>query len=161
MKTLIEEWAGIWGVPPEALADLADRVTLAAEPDATVMKSESESYVQSLVRLAAPAAGMVLWRNNCGALPNPDTDRPIRFGLANDSKQLNETIKSGDLIGWQSELITPDMIGSVFARFVSIECKEVGWSGVSDDREKAQARWAAMVNAAGGRAGFSVGGIPF
>lgn len=161
MKTLIEDWAGIWGVPPEALADLADRVTMAAAPDSAVMKSDSEGYVQSMVRLSAPTAGLVLWRNNCGALPNPDTGRPIRFGLANDTKQLNETIKSGDLIGWRSELITSDMVGKTFARFVSIECKEAAWVSPSNDRERAQVRWANLVNAAGGLAGFSTGGIPF
>lgn len=169
MNTILEEWAGIWGVPPEALEDLAARVTIGAAPSPdTAVTAESEAYTQSLVRLAAPGAGLVLWRNNVGALPNPDTGRPVRFGLANDTKQLNESIKSGDLIGWKTEVITPEMVGQTFARFISIECKEIGWQfgQVPPDskqglREHAQRRWAEMVNAAGGLASFSTGGIPF
>ena len=90
--------------------------------------------------------------------------RPVRYGLANDSKALNETIKSADLIGWRSRLIMPGDVppeGLRVAVFVSIECKEAGWEyNPNDEHEKAQKRWADMVNAAGGVACFSTGGLP-
>lgn len=161
MNTLLEDWAELWGIPQEALDDLADRSVHACSPDnLATMKSSAESYVQSMVRLAAPVAGYVLWRNNVGALMDK-TGRPVRYGLANDSKQLNESIKSADLIGWQPVTISADMVGQRIARFVSIECKEAGWEyNPNDEHEKAQKRWADMVTAAGGVACFSTGGLP-
>lgn len=158
--TPLDDWALLWGIPPEALEDLANRVTMAAQPPIVPADPRSEAYTQSLARMAAPAAGMVLWRNNVGALRD-DNGRPVRYGLANDSKSLNETIKSADLIGWRSERITVDMVGTVVARFVSIECKHSGWPGFNpkDPHEAAQKRWADLVTAAGGYARFSVGGV--
>lgn len=161
MTNLLQDWAELWGIPQEALDDLADRSVVACSPDNLVPGgSTAESYVQSIVRLAAPIAGYTLWRNNNGALRDK-SGRLVRFGLANDSKQLNETIKSADLIGWQPVMITADMIGQRIARFVSIECKEAGWEyNPNDEHEKAQKRWADMVTAAGGVACFSTGGLP-
>lgn len=167
MNNLMQDWALTWGIPQEALDDLAERSTIACAPaDGLAMTSRSEAYTQSMVRLAAPAMGITTWRNNVGAAKT-DTGSFIRFGLANDSKQLNESIKSGDLIGWQTIVIGPEHVGQRFARFVSIECKEVGWEfgraarGTEQgDREWAQHRWAEMVRAAGGVAFFSTGGLP-
>lgn len=167
MNNMLQDWAELWGIPQEALDDLTDRSVYACAPsDGAALKSHAESYVQSMVRLNAPAAGIVLWRNNVGA-GKTESGSFVRYGLANDSKQLNETIKSGDLIGWQTVLIGPEHVGQRFARFVSIECKEVGWefgrAGPNTEqgkREKAQQRWVQMVVAAGGVACFSVGGLP-
>lgn len=158
--TPLDDWALLWGIPPEALEDLAHRVTVTAVPEIRKPDARSEAYTQSLVRLAAPGAGMVLWRNNVGVLTD-QTGRPVRYGLANDSKSLNETIKSADLIGWRSERVTVDMVGTVIARFVSIECKHADWPGFNpkDPHEAAQKRWADLVTAAGGYARFSVGGV--
>lgn len=161
MNNMLQDWAELWGIPQEALDDLADRSVVACAPsDGAALKSHAESYVQSMVRLNAPTAGIVLWRNNVGALADK-SGRIVRYGLANDSKQLNETIKSGDLIGWQTVLIGPEHVGQRFARFVSIECKEVGWEyNPNDPHQVAQKRWADMVTAAGGVACFSTGGLP-
>lgn len=117
-------------------------------------KSASESRVQSLVRLEATYRKVPtqLFRNNVGAMKDA-RGVPVRFGLANDSKLLNAELKSGDLIGWESVLITPDMVGQTFARFLSVECKAQEWSSnPADPHEAAQRRWAALVIAAGGRA---------
>jgi hypothetical protein len=114
-----------------------------------------ESYTQSAVRLAATARGETLWRNNVGVLPNK-AGVPVRFGLANDSKVLNEKLKSSDLIGWQSRVITPEMVGRTIAVFVSYECKRPGWSYCGDPRERAQKRWLDLVRDAGGVAEFRV-----
>lgn len=120
----------------------------------------SEAYVQSLVRLEAPAKGVRLWRNNVGVLLDAN-GRPVRYGLANDSATLNRELKSGDLIGWRPVLITPDMVGRVIAQFVSRECKPADWrpalSGDRWEHEEAQRRWAKLINDAGGDACFATG----
>ena len=113
----------------------------------------SEDAVQAKIRLLAPYHGFTLYRNNVGAL----LDRrgvPVRYGLANESKEENEKVKSGDLIGWQTIIITPDMVGMKIARFVSREIKEEGWSYTGTPREQAQLKWANIVNDAGGDACF-------
>ena len=48
----------------------------------------SEAAVSNDVRLVAARAGTRLWRNNVGVLEDK-TGRPVRSGLANDSKALN------------------------------------------------------------------------
>lgn len=114
-----------------------------------------EGNVQVRVRLAFSKKGNVkLWRNNSGAFKD-GTGRVVRYGLGNESKAINEVIKSGDLIGWEEVTITPDMIGQKIARFVSIECKRQDWKpNENDERERAQHRWADLVNEAGGDARF-------
>lgn len=114
--------------------------------------SASESNIQARTRLAAVAKKWRLWRNNRGAA-RTDTGTFIRFGLANDSKALGDTLKSGDLIGWRPVVITPDMVGKVLAQFVSVEIKTV--DGRTDRaRLEAQQRWADLVNNDGGYAVF-------
>lgn len=109
---------------------------------------KSEEAVQAEVRLSAVKRGVQLWRNNVGVLVDA-TGRPVRYGLANDSKALNSKIKSGDLIGWRPVFITPEMVGKVLAQFVSIECK----SQKKHARiEKAQTAWAELVRKNGGLA---------
>jgi hypothetical protein len=108
------------------------------------------------VRLAAVAKRWRLWRNNRGAVKVDD--RFIRYGLANDSKQLGDTLKSGDLIGWRPVVITPDMVGKMLAQFVSVECKRENWTppplDTTDQDAAAQYRWATLVNSEGGYAVF-------
>lgn len=158
-KTLTE-WAEIWGLSPEALEDLHERTLQVFPPPVVTKRDGSEAYTSSLVRLAAPSAGYWLTRNNVGVLTDK-TGRPVRYGLANESKALNESIKSADLIGWRSVVITPEMVGQRVAIFTSVECKKADWRpGEDPEREAAQSRWAAMVMAAGGEACFSTGGLP-
>lgn len=88
---------------------------------------------------------------------NPN-GQPIRFGLGNDAKALNAVLKSGDLVGYESITITPDMVGQKIARFLSVECKAPGWKfSANDAREVAQKNWADMINREGGRAIFATG----
>jgi len=109
---------------------------------------KSEETVQVEVRLSAVKYEIQLFRNNVGVLVDT-VGRPVRYGLANESKALNEKIKSGDLIGWRPVFVTPDMVGKVIAQFVSIECK----SQKKHARiEKAQMRWAELVQKSGGLA---------
>jgi hypothetical protein len=147
----LRQWALRHHVSLEALADLSR--LLGVNPLPTVDATASEGNVQARVRLAAPAADMMLWRNNVGVLRD-DRGVPVRYGLANDTTKLNDRIKSGDLIGWRRLAITPFMVGSTVAQFVSLECKHAAWSYRGDAREEAQQRWAALVAADGGYARF-------
>ncbi len=117
----------------------------------------SESNVQANVRLRAAQMNKRLFRNNVGVLQDI-TGRPVRYGLANESKALNEVLKSGDLIGWEPVVITPDMVGKTIARFLSVETKPEGWKPSScSEHDRAQQAWAALVNREGGRAIFATG----
>lgn len=117
--------------------------------------SESESRVQSLVRLAAANQGHKLLRNNSGAATDA-TGRVIRYGLGHDSAALNKVYKSPDLIGWTRVTITPDMVGKTLAVFTAVECKGGDFKGAPrNDRERAQAAFLQDVSNAGGLACFA------
>ena len=155
----LADWAARNCISPHALAELTALMQL-PPPDIAPADGTLEAGVQARVRLDGRHAGFTLWRNNVGALRD-ERGVPVRYGLANDSKSLNETIKSGDLIGWRSVLITPEHVGSTIAQFVSIECKRPDWApSATDPRETAQRRWANLVVASGGVGCFSTGGLP-
>lgn len=153
----IEQWARDHDIPDVVVDDLIDRLaSVTGLPDA-MGDGRSESYTQSRVRLAAPAAGYTLWRNNSGALKD-ERGRLVRYGLANDSAALNKVLKSSDLIGWRSVIVTPEMVGKRVAIFAARECKKEGWHLTpGDERAQAQLRFIEMVVAAGGDAKFTTG----
>lgn len=152
------DWAARWGVGPAALADLVGVDTSQPAQD---VPGGSEAAVQARVRVAASRAGLRLWRNNVGAFQDPGSGAMIRFGLANDSAQVNKTLKSADLIGIRPVLIAPAHVGRVIGQFVSLECKHAAWRWGNTERERAQAAWAALVIRLGGEASFitSEGGL--
>lgn len=156
--TPLYQWAARNRISHEALRDL--QVTMGLHtPDVPVplaAAGRSEAWVQSMVRLEASEKGVKLFRNNVGALKDT-TGRVVRFGLANDSKELNEVIKSGDLIGWRSHMVVPADVGRLVAIFVSREIKEPGWQYTGTPHEVAQAAWMGMINSAGGDACFANG----
>lgn len=154
---LLSFWALRWGLPPAALVDLMQTLgALAPATDAANDASpRSESAVQSLVRLEAARKGLLLWRNNVGAgtlLADNGTESFIRFGLANDSKQVNAVLKSADLIGIRPITVTQQHVGLVIGQFVSREIKAGTWKWSGSPREVAQANWAALVASLGGDA---------
>jgi hypothetical protein len=119
----------------------------------------NEATVQAHVRLLAAREGWRLWRNNVGVLFD-SRGVPVRYGLANDSAAVNKLVKSGDLIGLRSVVITPDMVGKVIAQFVSLECKSQEWQfSPGDNRDRAQKAWADLVNESGGYAKFTQGDL--
>lgn len=148
----LEEWATRWNVPPQAFAELAACSIVEPDPDALV-GGKSEAYVQSTVRLEAAHANppCYLWRNNVGA-GKMSTGSFIRWGLANDSKRLNECLKSGDLIGIRPVIITSAMVGLQFGQFLSRECKREDWKYSGSREENAQLAWSVLVNSLGGDA---------
>ena len=93
-------------------------------------EKRTEANVMNDCMIALSAAGCLVWRNNCGVLPDK-TGRPIRYGVGNPG--------GADLIG-----IAPD------GRFLGVECKTA--MGQPTD---AQLRFIAAVQRAGGRAGIA------
>lgn len=150
---IFDTWARAWNVSPLALADLRARYVTACEQELDRDNPiNSEARVSSEIRLAAPRNNILLFRNNVGALQDK-TGRSVRFGLANDSKQLNERIKSADLIGIRRVRITQQMVGQDIGQFASVEAKWRGWQEGEDKvREAAQKEWATLVHSWGGYA---------
>jgi hypothetical protein len=148
----LTDWAERWGLPPQALVELAGIPAITPVAPSRD-KVHSEAAVQALVRLEAARKGIHLWRNNRGAFQD-ETGRVVRYGLANDSKQLDEVLKSSDLVGIEKVLIGPQHVGHIIGRMVSAECKPIGWKYTGTPREVAQLRWISLINANGGRAMF-------
>ena len=109
----------------------------------------SETDVQNAIRIRASQLGWRLWRSNVGVLPDRN-GRPVRFGLANDSKAQHEQFASADLIGIAPVLIGPEHVGRVLGLFVSVEAK----AGAAEVRRApaAQGRWRDLVTSMGGKA---------
>jgi hypothetical protein len=147
------EWAKRWGIPDEAVYDYYQEVTLFADYTPTE-HADSEAGVSKRARLQAAQGGDILWRNNVGAFIDPNTNRQVRYGLANESKRINERVKSSDLIGIRQVRITQDMVGQIIGQFQAIETKRPDWVWKGTDREKAQLRFHEIVMAHGGHARF-------
>jgi len=159
--TVLDEWARTWRVPPEALQDLRQRMGVASRSVEPAVEPEgkpgSEVRQQSLIRLDANTYNVWLTRNNVGALMD-ERGVPVRYGLANESKEQNKVVKSADLIGMWPILIGPQHMGKVLGQFVSIECKHEGWTfNPKDKHEVAQLNWCEFVLSKGGFAAFATG----
>ena len=157
MTPEINQWALRHGVTYQALLELQQ---LFGMPGGHIVDSrtegKSEAAVQSVVRLEGARKGVRLWRNNVGALKD-ERGVPVRYGLANDSKQLNEVLKSSDLIGIRPRRIVQSDVGGIIGQFVCRECKEPGWHYTGTDREVAQLNWLTLITASGGDASFACG----
>jgi len=118
-----------------------------------------EAKASQAVRLRAAAWGIRLFRNNSGVLMNQDTGRPVRFGLANESKKLNKKFKSGDYIGITPLVITPEMVGKTIGIFTNIEAKAEGFKERENyhpnSREFAQNNFNKLIEKLGGLSGFA------
>lgn len=137
------EWAIKWGIPIEAIADYRQQVGI--DMPAAGSTDGSEAGTLKRVRLEAAQQGILLWRNNVG-VARDETDRVIRYGLANDSAALNKRVKSSDLIG-----IKPG------GQFIAREVKRPGWKYTGSATEAAQLRFIELVLANGGDAQFTTG----
>ena len=104
--------------------------------------ANAETDLQQRIRLALGTRhDLRLYRNQCGALPDPRTGRLVTFGLARGS---------ADLIGWRTVTVTPDMVGQRIAVFTSIEVKTP-----TGRLTPAQQAWLGVVRGAGGIAGVA------
>lgn len=154
--TNLYAWAKRHNIRHAALHELMTEFGITASGTSEL----SESAVQTNIRLEASRLGIKLWRNNVGAgkvLADNGTESFIRWGLANESKQMNKLVKSGDLIGIRPVTITQAHVGTVIGQFVSREAKHGAWSYSGTDREVAQLAWISLVNAMGGDAAFANG----
>jgi hypothetical protein len=116
----------------------------------------TESQVQALARVEASEAGCRIWRNNVGVAVD-HAGRPVRYGLANESAQINRVLKSSDLIGIKPLLILPEHVGSTLGIFLARECKGSEWRYMHTAREQAQKKFIDLVNSLGGDAAFLTG----
>ena len=154
----LNQWAIKWGISYAAVEDLRREmgtIDTDIKPDDDGL-GKSESYTQSIVRLEASRKKSVLWRNNLGAVLTDD-GRFLRYGLCNDSKKMNEKIKSSDLIGIRSIRITPNHVGCIMGQFLAREMKPEKWTYSGTAREKAQLKFLQIILSKGGDAGFATG----
>lgn len=114
-----------------------------------------EHDIQRLIQLEASARGARLWRNNVGATYTSD-GRFLRFGLANESEQMNKIIKSSDLIGIKPIIITQEMVGKKIGQFICREVKKEDWKfNGKNERDIAQWNWIELIKNLGGDAEFT------
>lgn len=146
------EWAKRHNVSSQAIQEL-QQIFGMYPTDSSGM---SEAAIQQRVRLEASKRGEVLWRNNVGVLTN-EAGIPVRYGLCNESKAMNEKVKSSDLIGIRPVLIQPSHVGLIIGQFIARETKKGGWVYKGTDREIAQLKFMQIVNSMGGDAQFTTG----
>lgn len=150
-------WARTWGVPDAAIHELIQLMGVnAGTPTDPVNAGHNESWVGSNLRLSVAKSGGLLWRNNVGAMQD-DSGRVVRYGLANESRKMNQQIKSSDYIGIIPTTILPNHVGLVVGQFVAYETKKPGWRWTGTDREKAQMKFLELVTSKGGHATFYTG----
>lgn len=152
----LAQWGIKWGVPIEAVQDLRREFGLVNTDSFPSNNTESETAVQTRIRLEASKKGCRLWRNNVGAFdarfpPSPGT----RWGLCNETKAMNENIKSSDLIGVRPLLITQNHVGGIVGQFIAREVKAANWSYSGTQREEAQLNFLNLVASMGGDAAFA------
>ncbi len=150
---ILSLWAKRWNIPPEALQDLR-QVFGMVSTEPSPQAGESEAAIQTRVRLEASRKGGRLWRNNVGAAVMEDGSF-LRYGVANDSKEMNKVIKSSDLIGIRPVVITPDLVGATIGQFVAREMKAGGWKYRATAREVAQLKFLELIISLGGDAAFA------
>lgn len=113
-----------------------------------------ESAVQTHTRLELARAGALVWRNNVGACEDK-TGRIIRYGLCNESAQMNRALKSSDLIGVVPVRIEQHHVGRTLGVILAAECKHSDWHLTPGDaRAQAQLRFIELVRSVGGIGGF-------
>ena len=100
----------------------------------------SEQRIQQEIRLAISHGDTKVFRNNTGTLRDQN-GRPVQFGLCKGS---------ADLIGWRTVTVTPEMVGTQVAVFLSIEVKTP-----TGRLRPEQQQWLDAVQAAGGIAGVA------
>lgn len=153
MNPQISNWAIRHGVSHVALAELTTLFLSPVTCPTSSMVGKNEATVSNNVRLEASRVGARLWRCNTGAYQD-QSGRMVRYGLCNESKQMNEVIKCSDLIGIKPILVTQEHLGSTIGQFVARECKAGDWKYKGNKHELAQLRFLELVIALGGDACF-------
>jgi len=154
--TDLSSWGKRWNIPPAAIFELAQIMGTAAPHSPQQSGAVTEAGVSQRIRLAYAERGAALWRNNVGAFAD-ETGRWIRYGLANESKQMNKLVKSSDLIGVMPVTITLQHVGQIIGQFIAIETKAPDWVFMGTPREWAQHKFHQIVISKGGLGRFSTG----
>lgn len=155
----LNDWALQWAIPAAAMLDLRARMGqdgTAPYVAPTGIKPHTEAFSTSQIRLEAAPKRVRLWRNLVGA-GYMDDGSFVRFGLANESDQMNKLLKSSDLIGIDGRPIEQREVGLPRGRFVAREMKAPGWVYTATEREVAQRAFGLLVTALGGDFAFATG----
>lgn len=110
----------------------------------------TESELQALILRAAGGLPHVrVFRNQVGEGYVGKALRDAEGVFLRDARHVRMGLfpGSGDLIGWRTLRVTPDMVGTSIAQFLSIEVKTPTGKVRPD-----QSNWLAQVNQAGGHA---------
>lgn len=158
----LKQWQDNNCISAQAMAELSVLLGLSLPGEGLIIVSDStsksETAVQTECRMAASTQGNRLWRNNVGVAQRIDKNTgktiPVRYGLCNESKQMNKRIKSSDLIGIKRVLITQNMVGTTIGQFWAPEIKKGDWVYTGTKRELAQLKFHQIVNDLGGCAKF-------
>lgn len=150
------DWANKWGVPTEAVQDYYAELGADDQTPAPPSHVRSEADVSKLVQLEASAKSCRLWRNNVGA-GKLENGSFVRWGLCNESEQMNRVVKSSDLIGIRPIQIQQHHIGTVIGQFMAREVKAPNWKYSGKGREAAQLAFIELVASLGGDAAFANG----
>lgn len=151
----LEQWIERWNIPPIAFLELQEMFGIRLTNTTPTTSIQSEAHMQNIIRKEASDKGCRLWRNNVGATTT-NTGSYIRFGLANDSPEMNSIIKSSDLIGIRPVVITEDLVGKKIGQFLCREVKKPGWKfDAREKRDTAQLRWIQLIQSLGGDASFA------
>lgn len=139
-------WAIRHGVSAQALDEL--RAEIYGESVFPDKRVESEAGASAALRLEAAGKHVRIWRNNVGAAKT-ESGSYVRFGLANETAEMNKLVKSPDFFGWRPVMITQEMVGRVIGQCVGREVKAPGWTFTGTDREEAQQRFGLLMLADG------------
>lgn len=163
-----DEWARRHPRASAELQEMHNAAPWSAREDA----ERPEAWAQQQARLKAARQGALAWRNNVGATPAKERcacpkcgfafeikRQPIRYGLANDSAQLNSRIKSSDLILAIPRVVRPQDVGATIAQFGSLEVKRPGWHYTGKGQEPGQMAWLSLIQKIGGYAAFTTGEV--
>jgi hypothetical protein len=110
----------------------------------------TETELQALILRAAGSKPHVrLFRNQVGEGYVGKALRDAEGVFLSDARHVRMGLfpGSGDLIGWRTLMVTPDMVGRQIAQFLSIEVKTPTGKLRPDQRN-----WADQISAAGGLA---------
>ena len=149
----LANWRDKHGISEQALVELMGLYGLLDTNHVVNCPVKSEGAIQNEVRIQTAKMGWRMWRNNVGALIDK-RGVPVRYGLANDTKEMNKRIKSSDLIGFRPLLIQHHHVGKTIAQFVAYEIKKDGWKFKGDEHEMAQLKFLSLVTSNGGHAKF-------
>lgn len=146
----LEDWQKLWALPAIAIQQLQELTAATSTPS----DERSESFAASECRLALSHYKVIQMRNNVGVLEDVN-GTPVRYGLCNETKQMNQVMKSSDDVNILPYVVKPQDVGRKLGIFLGVEHKKPNWVYTGKGRETAQLTFQRMVRSAGGVALFA------